>query len=68
MGYGEAAQDNGVTDMAWEPQGPESPEELLEWQGVVCVDHGNCQHLFWPQGMLQCGSNCRVPWNPCCLA
>lgn len=60
MGSGEATQDNGVTDMASEPWGPESPEEQLEQWGVVCAlpraDHGNCQHLFWPQGTLQYGS------------
>lgn len=60
MGSREAALDNGVTDTASEPQGTESPEERLERQGVVCAlpraDHGNCQHLFWPQGTLQYGS------------
>lgn len=37
MGSGEAAQDNGATDMALEPQGPGSPEELPEQQGATGV-------------------------------
>lgn len=50
MGSGEAAQDNGATDMASEPQGPRSPEELLEQQGAS----GVCPSQF----MFMC-----CPWQ-----
>lgn len=74
MGSWEAAQDNGVTDMASEPQGPGSPEELLEQQEWCVLTMATVNTCSGPRGhccMAQrevTGSNCRVTWTRCCLS